>query len=919
MPGMTLSQLFLNYLVQGCVLGLAALVLLALAPRLLRRYSARWFCRVWAVLGILLLLPLGSLPLWRQRAPVQLHAPAAWVQPVEVPSPVLSDDPTQAGLFHDQDADLPAPVPSSDIAIQSSEASAPLLRLPDPLTLLAGVWLAGTAGFVLWQWAAYLTWRRRALRLSRPGAGPWAEAWADACREVPLHHPVPLRRTSAVSSPVTAGLLRPVVLVPEQAPAPEAARMMLLHERTHLRRHDLALKALLLAARALHWYNPAITLLARRADRDMEAACDAQVVAGHGPRWRGAYGDALLAAVRMGRAPALTTGFALSKRELKFRFARLWDAAPRRRGRLALAAVGMCAALGVGLIACTPAQQNTLAPAVPESSPAAQQTPAPATAAPVTNRSGTAQRDPNMLSTSRGTLAAPLPGELESVSYTLYNGTQLGDRVDLAMADGEGGVSFWHSEDSGAAYTAETLDLTALLGDGPFRVANYEQLTPDTGFLVIARENEAAPGHMTDKNLCFLRQNGGDWQLMSEQSCPAGTDLGGWHTQPFYRLNDNVGFWAPHTDYHGFDLWRTVDGGASWEKMDLSGLEALIPYEDIPGIHTCWAGSDDLNPAPGSLRIHCNAVDTNSTGTRTFWLISNDYGETWRVRGSYIPESGQAAPRWLTQATPLPEEDEALAEELYSRLQDCLYLNRCTTGEQVLLAWEKTGSGWQPAAPGTPGTLEGVYAKAAEGMTADSVRVGLQNTLTDAALQSLFPDWDGPLPMLAEVDGQLYIRCERAADLSGSGWWMDAGLRYGGGSSGGNGYGYGYGSGGNGHHNEDHGNGDTRRLRLWQDGTGRCMDLGLCWNGTCWLLDSAETQNLPETCPLCGGPVENRTVGTQEGGLEKQPCIHAAYGEDYIFPEYTVYQCVCTQCGQWQSDTWQVVSGQQRLVCHGYQ
>ena len=89
--------------------------------------------------------------------------------------------------------------------------------------------------------------------------------------------------------------------------------------------------------------------------------------------------------------------------------------------------------------------------------------------------------------------------------------------------------------------------------------------------------------------------------------------------------------------------------------------------------------------------------------------------------------------------------------------------------------------------------------------------------------------------------------------------------------------------------------------------------------GTCWLLDSAETQNLPETCPLCGGPVENRTVGTREGGLEKQPCIHAAYGEDYIFPEYTVYQCVCTQCGQWQSDTWQVVSGQQRLVCHGYQ
>ena len=534
MPGMTLSQLFLNYLVQGCALGLAALALLALAPRLLRRYAPQWFCRVWAVLGVLLLLPLGSLPLWRQRAPVQLHTPTAWVQPVEVP----------AGI------DLPRPQEEPDTSHQPAESRTALPEshpappsLPDPLTLLAGVWLAGAAGFVLWQGAAYLVWRRRALRLSRPGSGPWAEAWADACKEVPLPRPVPLRLTPAVSSPVTAGLLRPVVLVPEQAPSTEAARMMLLHERTHLRRRDLALKALLLAARALHWYNPAVILLARRADRDMEAACDAQVVAGHDPRWRGTYGEALLAAVRMGRAPALTTGFALSKKALKFRFARLWDAAPRRRGRLALAAVGLCAALGVGLIACTPAPntvQDTGLTPVPETSSAAPQTPAPAT-----DHSGKVQRDPALLSTTRSQLTAPLPGELESVSRDLYCGTQLGDRVDLAMADGEGGVSFWHSEDNGAAYTTGTLDLTALLGDGPFRVANYEQLTPDTGFLVIARESEAAPGYMTDKNLCFLRQTGGDWQLMSEQTCPADTDLGGWHTQPFYWMNENVGFWGP--------------------------------------------------------------------------------------------------------------------------------------------------------------------------------------------------------------------------------------------------------------------------------------------------------------------------------------------------------------------------------------
>ena len=85
MADATLSQWFLNTLVQGCVLGLGALALLAAAPRLGRRYAPQWFCRVWAVLAVLLVLPLGALPAWRQKAPVQLKTPVAWQQPLAAP------------------------------------------------------------------------------------------------------------------------------------------------------------------------------------------------------------------------------------------------------------------------------------------------------------------------------------------------------------------------------------------------------------------------------------------------------------------------------------------------------------------------------------------------------------------------------------------------------------------------------------------------------------------------------------------------------------------------------------------------------------------------------------------------------------------------------------------------------------------
>lgn len=830
-----LEQLFLNYLAQGAALGCAGLLLAAAAPRLARRYAPQWFSRAWALLALLLVLPLGSVGALRALAPVQVQTPPAWQEPIALPRAPAADGAADAAPQRPQ-AVAEHTVAAQPLPEAEAAPAARAITAPDPLALLTRVWLTGMTGFLLWQGLGYLIWRRRALHPARPAAGPWADAWADTCKEVPLRRRVWLCQTPAVSSPVTAGLLRPVVLVPRPCPAREAARMMLLHERTHLRRHDLALKALLLAARALHWYNPAVTLLARRAGRDLETACDAQVVAGHSPRWRGLYGDALLTAARMGKAPVLTTGFALGKRELKFRFARLWDAAPRRRGLPALALLAAVCVLCTGLIACTadaPAPVGT--PAAQTDSGAGVSPAAQATPTPETDHSGAVQRDPALLSTARSQLPAPLPGELGSVSYTLYNGTQLRDRVDLAMADGEGGVSFWHSEDGGATYTAEALDLTPMLGDGPFRVANYEQLTPDTGFLVIARESVAAPGYMTDKNLCFLRQNGGDWQLMSEQSCPAGTEPGGWHTANFYWMNENVGFWAPHTDYHGFDLWRTVDGGASWEKLDLSALESLIPYDDIPGIHTCWADADDLDPAPGSLRVHCNAVDNNSTGTRTFWLISDDYGETWRVRSAYRLNQNLGSPAWLPEflldATPVAEGD---TQELLSRLDTCRYLDDCTDGQICLTARTRTADGWQDAVPGTPGTLETVYAPAAGGMTARSVREGLATILSDEAQQALLPGlWDGATPTLLERDGRLYIRC--ADPCSGSQWLQQL-------SADAKSYTVvtqgapGQGQGGQGHGQGGQGYGQGGLRQRLRDGTGLCLDLG--YTDGCWRLEN---------------------------------------------------------------------------------
>ena len=60
-------------------------------------------------------------------------------------------------------------------------------------------------------------------------------------------------------------------------------------------------------------------------------------------RRRAAYADALLTAVRQNRGPALTSGFALNKRQFKQRLAALWDTAPKHRGRALLAVLALAA------------------------------------------------------------------------------------------------------------------------------------------------------------------------------------------------------------------------------------------------------------------------------------------------------------------------------------------------------------------------------------------------------------------------------------------------------------------------------------------------------------------------------------------------------------------------------------------------
>ena len=115
-------------------------------------------------------------------------------------------------------------------------------------------------------------------------------------REHPTLRRVQVRVSGAIASPLSYGVLRPVILLPREMnrQSDQALSFVLMHELSHILAMDALRKLLLLLCVCLHWMNPAVYLLLLLASRDMELRCDEHVLAAGGPGARRAYALTLL-------------------------------------------------------------------------------------------------------------------------------------------------------------------------------------------------------------------------------------------------------------------------------------------------------------------------------------------------------------------------------------------------------------------------------------------------------------------------------------------------------------------------------------------------------------------------------------------------------------------------------------------------
>lgn len=151
-----------------------------------------------------------------------------------------------------------------------------LLDLQGPLRWIVTVW-AACAALMAARMALGLLWIERAARRPQARHPAWEERLRAMAARFGITRTVRLRVAAALSSPVTAGWWRPVVLVPAALIAgmpPDLLEALLAHELAHIRHHDYLINLLQNVIEALLFYHPAVWWISNRIRAEREQMAD---------------------------------------------------------------------------------------------------------------------------------------------------------------------------------------------------------------------------------------------------------------------------------------------------------------------------------------------------------------------------------------------------------------------------------------------------------------------------------------------------------------------------------------------------------------------------------------------------------------------------------------------------------------------
>jgi len=277
---------------------LSASIMIALAVLIRRlaihRLPKRVFVIIWGLVSIRLLIPF-SLP----DAFSMLHVSNL---------PIL-DAISAFGSSNVDPSMLMTSVPVALPAYVMEYSAGTILAQPSvnwSLILLI-LWILGSVLLAFFFLISHMKFRRK-LSTSLPLEHAFVTDWLALNQTA---RTVQVRYSDQISSPLTYGISRPVIVLPTAMDLSDDVRLnyVLMHEHVHIRRFDYVWKLLFAAVLCVHWFNPLVWLMYVCTNRDVELSCDEAVLGLLGQKSKASYGLALLDLAERNTRLAFASGF----------------------------------------------------------------------------------------------------------------------------------------------------------------------------------------------------------------------------------------------------------------------------------------------------------------------------------------------------------------------------------------------------------------------------------------------------------------------------------------------------------------------------------------------------------------------------------------------------------------------------------
>ena len=453
--------------------------------------------------------------------------------------------------------------PAQQPVFPVQETAKPAAKLLTTAQILQIVWFSGSALLGLWLFGA---WAVFTIRLHRDRRFLGKRGGAH------------IYVSGAVKSPCLAGLI-PAVYLTEDVLQADEAELILRHELTHLRHLDFLWSLCRTAAVTVYWWNPFIWLAAICSKRDAELACDEAVAAKLPESKRLAYARAILA-----QAPRKAAALSLAGPPVKERILFL-----TKKRRTSVLCVILALLLVISATGCSFAELT--------------QQKADEITTPDHSADSSSEATPQEVDS-----ALPVMNTVELIGYVADSQTPW--------------IELYESTDSKEPLAKVPYDLIAALPgcdrkSEAFTFGYLDSITFYYGeigtfcWCVAALPPAAGTGAA---NVCTSQDIGETWEISDPNALYTGTVIGAGFA------SETVGFISYRYFFdNGPEIARTLDGGKTWERLELDIPEQYAQCNMQPQNPT-FSGND------GSYPIILLGKDGND---RTTTLQTHDGGMTW--------------------------------------------------------------------------------------------------------------------------------------------------------------------------------------------------------------------------------------------------------------------------------------------------